>query len=114
MQINLHKISSFIAMLITVLSVFLASTVQSAIDPSSENILQTGVDKQELELGLDRMVTFLQEVRSHLDRTAFDFEALLESLDYDPDKIIDYAKEQIAFEQYPGLLRGPILAPHRL
>ena len=57
---------------------------------------------------IDRMTMFVRDMRSHLDRTAFDFAELLDSLDYDADAIIAFSKQSIAFEQYPGVLRGPL------
>jgi hypothetical protein len=56
---------------------------------------------------MNRMTQFTRDMRARLDRTAFDFDALLDVLSYDADKIIEFAKSEIAFEQYPGVLRGP-------
>lgn len=47
------------------------------------------------------------ELRKALNRSAFDTEALLFSLDYDYASIVRFVREDIAFEQYEGLLRGP-------
>lgn len=58
--------------------------------------------------GLDRIAALLGDLRKGLDRTAFDFDALLESLDHDAARIIEFSKRDIAFEQYPGVLRGPL------
>lgn len=58
--------------------------------------------------GLDRIAALLGDLRKSLDRTAFDFDALLESLDHDAARIIEFSKRDIAFEQYPGVLRGPL------
>ena len=55
---------------------------------------------------LDRFHELLLELRSHLDRSQFDLDALLERLDHDPDEILRFVTEEIYFEQYPGLLRG--------
>ena len=55
---------------------------------------------------LDRFVELIEELRSHIDRSQFDLEALLDKLDYDPERIADFVKTEIRFEQYPGLLRG--------
>ena len=55
----------------------------------------------------DRMTRFVRDLQSHLDRTTFDFDALLDSLSYDAEEIIEFSKTAIAYEQYPGVLRGP-------
>jgi len=58
---------------------------------------------------VDRFESFLRLIeglRSHIDRSQFDLEALLETLDYDANRIIKFVKEEIHFEQYPGVLRG--------
>lgn len=56
---------------------------------------------------LESLAAFSADVRRTLDRAAFDVEALLDTLDYDAGKIVDFVRDEIAFEQYPGLLRGP-------
>ncbi len=56
---------------------------------------------------LQSLAEFSADVRRTLDRAAFDVEALLDSLDYDAAEIVDFVRNEIAFEQYPGLLRGP-------
>lgn len=61
--------------------------------------------KQALER-LDRYMELLEELRSHIDRSQFDTEALLDTLDYDEGKILAFVRDEIYFEQYPGLLRG--------
>ncbi len=47
-----------------------------------------------------------QMLQSKLDAGQFDLAALDAGLDYDPGKISDFVRTQIAFEQYPGVLRG--------
>lgn len=56
---------------------------------------------------LDQAFLLMQEARSKLDRTRFVPSVILDNLDYDARKIIDFAKKEIKYEQYPGLLRGP-------
>ncbi len=55
---------------------------------------------------LDRFMELIEELRSHVDRSQFDLDALLDKLDYDADGIIKFVNEEIYFEQYPGLLRS--------
>lgn len=62
-----------------------------------------------LEQGLQQMSQLepiLRDLQGKLDRSQFDLDALGASLDYDPAKIIAFLRTQIAFEQYPGVLRG--------
>lgn len=54
----------------------------------------------------DRYLGLIEELRSHIERSQFDMEALLEELQYDPNRIISFVGEQIRFEPYSGLLRG--------
>lgn len=51
---------------------------------------------------------YLDDLSAALDRSAFDLDALLDSLDFDADPIIEFAKTELAYEQYPGVLRGPL------
>jgi len=55
---------------------------------------------------LDRFMKVVEELRSKIDRSQFDLDALLDTLDYDPEQIIRFVTDEIAFEQYPGVLRG--------
>lgn len=48
----------------------------------------------------------LDELAVPLDRSQFDLEALLESLDFDADRIVNFVRAQIAFQAYQGVLRG--------
>lgn len=70
---------------------------------------QPGSSSPDLERSmarLDRFMTLLEELRSHVDRSQFDTEALLEKLDYDETNIVAFVRDEIRLEQYPGLLRG--------
>jgi len=61
---------------------------------------------QTIEAFLKKLPT-LKAIHAQIDRSQFDREALLDRLDYDLQKIIDFATNELAFEAYPGLLRGP-------
>lgn len=63
-------------------------------------------DRAEREQRLTRTLAAIGDLRAALDRKAFDTEALLDSLDYDPETIIDFVRNEIRFEPYEGLLRG--------
>ncbi len=49
----------------------------------------------------------LEQLRNSLDRSEFDPEALLDKLEYEPAKLVRFMHENMAFEPYAGLLRGP-------
>ncbi|NHA14673.1 transglutaminase domain-containing protein [Thioalkalivibrio sp. XN279] len=48
----------------------------------------------------------LQQLHALIDQSQFSLDALLEKLDFDDERIIQFVNEEIHFEQYPGLLRG--------
>lgn len=56
---------------------------------------------------LARSERFAGELRQAINRSAFDLEALLEKLEFDHENIIRFVRDEIAFEQYHGALRGP-------
>lgn len=56
---------------------------------------------------LDDLFARAEEVRRTLDRRSFDLDELAFELAFEtPDAIVAWVRENIAFEQYPGLLRG--------
>lgn len=57
---------------------------------------------------LEARIEWLQERRDMIDRAAFDIQALLEKLDFEAEKIVEFVNEQIAFEDYSGSLRGAV------
>ncbi|MEJ2087182.1 MAG: hypothetical protein P8Y69_01580 [Gammaproteobacteria bacterium] len=48
----------------------------------------------------------LDALLNEIDRSQFDLDALLDALDYNEDKIIDFVAEEIAYDDYTGVLRG--------
>ena len=57
---------------------------------------------------MDKLFALLAQARAQLKRSTFDPEALLDELDYEAQGAIDYVKNRIRFEQYIGLMRGPV------
>ena len=57
--------------------------------------------------GIEKMVSFTQKFRAHINREAFEFDPLLDALEYESGSIINFVKTSVVFEQYPGVLRGP-------
>jgi hypothetical protein len=55
---------------------------------------------------MSQMEPLVHDLQGKLDASQFDLDALGASLEYDPAKIIAFVRTQIAFEQYPGVLRG--------
>ncbi len=55
---------------------------------------------------LNEFMGLVKALRGDIDRSAFDTDELLKKLDFDADNIIQFVSNEIAFEQYPGLLRG--------
>ncbi len=60
----------------------------------------------EISSTLFALVDFAEEARPHVHREEFELEARLDKLDYDATQILQFVSEWIAFEPYPGLLRG--------
>lgn len=65
------------------------------------------------QVSQDRAVELLREwialnedLRNHIDRSQMDLEAVLEIMEYDAESLVNLVKENIRFEQYPGLMRG--------
>ena len=55
-----------------------------------------------------RMGELVDAYRERLNRSDFDIDALGESLDFEAEQIGRFVHEQIAYEVYPGLLRGAL------
>ena len=56
---------------------------------------------------LERYMDIIKRLRSQVDRSQFDVDALLEKLEFDEDNIINFVKNEVHFQQYSGVLRGP-------
>lgn len=78
----------------------ISPAVASAVDSQSEIEFQISQ--------IENVIQMAHELRSHINQAAFDPEALLDTLNYDSSEIFRFVNNEIAFEQYPGLLRGPV------
>ena len=62
---------------------------------------------QQALVNLDRFLVLLEDLREQIDRTQFEVEELSFELAFEePETIVAWVRENVAFEQYPGLLRG--------
>ncbi len=69
-------------------------------DNSQSANLQQGLQR------MSRMEPVVRELQGKLDASQFDLDTLGAGLNYDASAIIAFVRTQIAFEQYPGVLRG--------
>jgi hypothetical protein len=76
-------------------------TAQSVPDLSGPQISDPAMVAR-METAIER----LEEARAKIDRRTFDIDARMDDLNFDPDEIIGFVTDDIAFEQYVGLLRG--------
>lgn len=56
---------------------------------------------------VERFASIAVEGKRYLNRAAFETDPLLDTLQYEASDIISFVRDSIAFEQYPGTLRGP-------
>jgi hypothetical protein len=74
--------------------------------PVAEKTALESLTKEQVIERFEGALELLDQLQGEIDRSIFDLEALLERLDYDPERIISYLKREIRFEPYDGLLRG--------
>lgn len=65
-----------------------------------------GSSAQILVSQLDKVEELVEGLRKNLDRSQFDLNALLTRLEYEPNLIIEFVRNEVAWESYDGLLRG--------
>lgn len=66
----------------------------------------SGPTYEQAKLRLDQVMQGVTQLAGQLDRTQFDLDALAVKLGFDAQDAVAFVHDQIAFEQYPGLLRG--------
>lgn len=62
---------------------------------------------QEVVADLDKFASGMLGIRAEINRSQFEAAAVLNGRDYDAGQLIEFVKNEIEFEAYPGLLRGP-------
>lgn len=84
--------------------------VAHAVHPASAYEYAVPADQQqsyeETLKNLDGYVQFLRDLRKAIDRSQFDTNALIDKLNYELEPIVEFVTNDIAYEQYAGLLRG--------
>lgn len=98
-------------MLRKAIAILLICTVSSsAIWPATSILAQeqarTDLTTSDSMRQFERFMNSISELQSLIDRSQFDLDALLDTLDYDAERIIRFVEEEVFFEQYPGVLRG--------
>jgi hypothetical protein len=83
------------------------SSYGASTNPQASGSAENQPPAEEL-VRFDRFMGLVKQLRSSLDRTQFDLDALLSSLDYDDMAIVEFVKTQVRFEPYSGSLRGAI------
>jgi hypothetical protein len=68
--------------------------------------LEPALSYDEALAQFDRLVVVVEDLRAQIDRTQFDLEELGLVLGFDAANVVAFVRDEIAFEQYPGLLRG--------
>lgn len=86
--------------LVSALTVLVFTRVSSGQEPGSD------IDYDTLVTSVDAMNKKLEVLRGAVDQTRFDPEEWLDKLDYDADEVLQAVSGQIAFQPYPGVLRG--------
>lgn len=124
-QITRDKISDFafrvvalgMSLVITVAGVRMPETyaAEDAIEPppwlsqsSNEKLPQGEAGYKVVSERLNRMYAALDVVNSKIDRSLFEIDALADRLGSDPATILHFVRDEIRYEPYVGVLRGPL------
>jgi hypothetical protein len=83
----------------------LSTVVQSGVGAAQSP--EPALTYEEARSRLEQLVVAAEDLRAQIDRSQFDLEALSSELGFDAADVIAFVRDEIAFEQYPGLLRGP-------
>ena len=103
-QVSLRVLSRSLLMFLCLVVVGARADIPNAVYQPPQGV---SADDQQAALDqLDRFVAKLEQLETEIDRSHFDLEALLDREEFDEQKIIAFVRDEIRFEQYPGLLRG--------
>ena len=79
----------------------------STSNSTREHISTASISEESLQESLNEVSALQSEIESVLEKSTYDWDSLLDSLNYDAQEIVEFVKEKITFEQYKGVLRGP-------
>lgn len=82
------------------LSLGLGTIAAQAQEPDSDPASQDDIAQ------INKEVSILKSLRSTIDRSQFELDAAVDRLEWSVDEVIEFVRNEIAFEQYPGVLRG--------
>lgn len=94
------RIKRFIASLLSSLLAFPNAALVAPATPPDVDLVE-----QQLA-GFERVVRMADALRPLINRAPFDLQVMVDQLDYEPEQIIRFVQKNIAFQQYPGVLRG--------
>jgi hypothetical protein len=97
---------TFLQKLVLLAALTLSTLVQSGIGAAQSPGPGPAGSYEEALARLDRIMVAAEDLRAEIDRTQFDLEALGLALGFDAADVVAFVRDQIAFEQYAGLLRG--------
>lgn len=92
--------------LLRVALVFLLLSPSAANAAAQASPTPAAVTYDQAKTSLERLLTEAQRIQGQLDASQYDLDALSAKLGLKADDIVNYVRDNIAFEQYPGLLRG--------
>lgn len=81
--------------------------VQQSVAKAKQASPSTGFpDYATLSGEIDQFTKRLESLRSQIDQTRFEPDALIDKLDFDADALVDFVSREVVFQPYSGLLRG--------
>ncbi len=85
----------------------LCTLIFCAVSSAAESSKLTQPEKYEVSPEkMGKVISNIDLLLSQIDRSQFDIDALIEKLSFDENEIIQFVSREIAFEDYPGTLRG--------
>ena len=102
MNIALQNRPKVTAIFVLVFGYFAVLSAPSPLAAQSDTQLANQSDFSDVR----EWIALHEELRRHIDRSFIDLEAAIEVNDYDATSIQQFVSAEIAFQQYPGVLRG--------